>query len=142
MPKQIADRSVVPRGNYDFTVKETGQTFSSHVFHPLVTKVVQHMASNGVPVPKNISDLMEEDFCERKPEYCRDTEHVRINGEDGLTQVVAALAIPAAEALHKIGAVLGINCTACNQRRRIIKRIRELGVSETLRQLKGTLKHG
>lgn len=141
MPKRITDRSVVPRGNYDYSVKETAQTFVSHVFPTLVVKVRQHMAANSVSVPANLADLIEDDFCKRKPEYCRDTEHVRINGEDAFTQVVAALAIPAADALHSIASALGINCSTCNKRRLIIKRIRQLGVAETLRQLKGTISH-
>lgn len=139
MPKQILDRRGVPRGNYDYLVVQTGHRFESHVFGQLVVNVQKHMDANGVPIPKDLALVVEEDFCTRRPEYCRDTEQPRVNGEDAFTQVVAALAIPAADALHKIASVFGINCSACNQRHRVIRRIREVGVAETLRQLKGTL---
>lgn len=139
MPKQILDRRGVPRGNYDYTVAQTGHRLEGHVFGRLVVNVKAHMEANGVPVPADLASIIEEDFCTRRPEYCRDTDKPRINGEDAFTQVVAAMAIPAADALHKIASVFGINCSACNQRHRVIKRIREVGVMETLRQLKETV---
>lgn len=138
MPNRLINKRDVPRGNYDYFVGKTGQTFYSHVFDLLVVKVREHMAANGVDIPPDLAILIEEDYCHRHPEYCRDNSARRVEGEEALTQVAAALAIPAANALHVVGKALGINCEACNMRHRIIRRIKQLGVSETIRQLKGT----
>jgi len=138
MSKRIRDKSMVPRGNFTYTVKETGAQFSSHVFPTLVIKVRQHMLANNVAVPLNLAVLIEQDYCERMPEYCKDMDAAHIDGETVLTGVVAALAIPAADALHAIGSALGINCQACNTRHRIIRQLKKLGLAETLRRLKGT----
>lgn len=142
MPKRLLNRRDVPRGNYDYLVKETGHAFASHVFMQLVVQVRDHMAANAITPPNDLALIIEDDFCTRKPEYCRDTDAVRINGEDALTQVVAALAIPAADALHAVAGVLGIDCATCNRRRLIIKEIKKVGVAETLRRLKGTFSNG
>lgn len=142
MPKQILDRRGVPRGNYDYLVTQTGHRIEAHVFGQLVVRVKQHMMANGVPIQKDLETVIEEDFCTRRPEYCRDTDAPRVNGEDAFTQVVAALAIPAADALHSLAKAFGINCKACNQRHQVIRRIKQVGVAETLRKLRGTFTHG
>jgi hypothetical protein len=142
MPKQILDRRGVPRGNYDYTVVKTGHRLEAHVFGRLVVMVKNHMAANGVEVPKDLEAIIEDDFCTRRPEYCRDTDAPRVNGEDAFTQVVAALAIPAADALATVSKLFGINCKACNQRHQVIRRLKQVGVAETLRQLKGTFTSG
>lgn len=139
MPKQIVNKRDVPRGNYTFTVVETGWTGESHVFNNLVVQVRNHMAANSITPPNDLSLVIEDDFCTRKPEYCMDTDEVRVGGEDALTKVAAALMIPAADALHKIAGVFGINCTNCNWRYKIIKQLKKVGVTETLKRLKGTL---
>ena len=141
MPKQIRDKRSVPRGNYTYTVPATGQKFESHVFPLLVARVKAHMKANQIVVPSNIFEIIEDDYCTREPVYCNDPTAVSVDGESAFTQIVAALAIPAADALHTLGGLFGINCKACNHRHRIIKEIKKVGVSETLKRLKGTFTH-
>jgi len=141
MPKQIRDPSVVPRGNFYYVVPATGQRFESHVFQLLVARVRVHMKANQIVIPPNLSGIIEDDYCQHEPIYCNDPSAAIVDGESAFTQIVAAMAIPAADALHLIGSMFGINCNSCNKRHRIIKEIKKVGVSETLKRLKGTFTH-
>lgn len=138
MPSRILNKRDVPRGNYDFYVAETSTRLDSHVFAQLVQKVEQHMDANGVPIPPNLESYIEENFCSRRPEYCREDAEPHQSGEDMLTNIAASLAVPVADALAGLSKLFGINCKSCNHRHRIIRQIRRTGLTETLRQLKGT----
>lgn len=142
---RIKDKRKVPRELYDYTVPETQAYFKAHSFGLLVHKVREHYDANNISIPSDLSDVVESDYCTRYPHHCDDPDRYIPKEEqeqsDPFTQVLAAVAIPASEGLAAISKVLGIHCTGCQKRRRIIKEIRKAGISETIRRLKETF-HG
>lgn len=142
--QRIKDRMMVPRGLYDYTVPETGIRFESHGFGALVVKVRTNYTDNSLPVPQDLNEIIEADWCKRRPELCEDGEARRprftTNEEWGsLKELIAKVAIGGADALSRISSALGINCAKCQRRHRIISEMRRLGFAETVRRLKETL---
>jgi len=140
---RIKDRMMVPRDLYDYTVKETGVRFESHGFGNLLVKVREHMEANHLVVPLNISELVEEDWCSRREAWCEDANAPRpksVSKEEwgSLSALVAKVAGSGADALKAISSALGVNCSGCNARHKIIKEMRKLGFAETMRRLKET----
>lgn len=141
---RIKDRHIVPRGLYDYTVKETDTRFESHGFGSLVVKVKEHMEANNLPLPEDLGGVIEEDWCKRKEDWCEDTNARRPKSVDkmewnSLSELVASIAISGADALAKISGALGIKCTGCSNRHQIIRHMRKVGFAETLKRLKETL---
>jgi hypothetical protein len=140
---RIKDRMMVPRGLYDYTVPQTGVRFESHGFGALMVKVREHMEANHIAVPDNLGDVIEEDWCKRREDYCQDAEAPRPKGVgkiewESLSGLIAKVAISGADALAAISKALGIDCANCQRRHKIIREMRRLGFSETLRRLKET----
>lgn len=139
----IRDRSKVPNGLYTYTVAETQAEFAAHSFGLLVVKVRKHLSANNLPIPENLSDVVEQDWCSRRPEHCQDPDEAVVlrkkEDSDLFTQVIAAAAIPAADALATISKALGIHCSGCQKRHRIVREMRKRGLAETVRLLKETL---
>lgn len=140
---RIKDRTIVPRGLYDYTVKETDARFESHGFGALVVKVRQHLEANNLALPEDLSSVIEEDWCKRRKDWCIDTDAPRprnVSEQEwgSLKSLIAKVAISGADALAKISSALGIHCSACNARHKIIREMRKLGFAETLRRLKDT----
>lgn len=135
----ITDRNRVPRGGYDFTVPESSRVFSAHVFGRLILKVREYQVANSYRVWT--AQEIEEDYCRRHPDQCDDgiSKPIPQEHDDLLTRVAAAVGIPAATALSKLSAKLGINCASCNKRNQIVQKVGQLGFAEALRQLKETL---
>jgi hypothetical protein len=67
---KLIETSVVPPGGYSYTQEETGQTLGADSFHQLVARVVAHRKANNLPVPFNISDIVEGDICKHRKELC------------------------------------------------------------------------
>lgn len=141
---KITDKSRVPRELYDYTAPQTNVIFKAHAFGLLVVKVREHYVANQIAVPENFSELVESDYCARRPDYCYDpnfVEPLKENEPDLFADVVAAVGIPMSDALAAVSTALGVHCTKCQRRHRIIKEIRKVGVAETIRRLKETF-HG
>lgn len=140
---RIKDRSKVPRELYDYTVPETKASFKAHGIGLLLVSVRKHYAANNLPVPENLSVVVEEDWCSRYPYHCADPEVVIEKPEkehgDAFNNFIASLAIPAADALAKVSAALGIDCARCKTRHRIIKEMKKRGFAQTVKMLKETL---
>lgn len=141
---RIKDRMMVPRGLYDYTVPETGIRFESHGFGALVVNVQKNYSDNSLPVPQNLNEVIEADWCQRRPEYCEDGEAPRPRNTTSeewgsLKELLAKVAIGGADALAKISSALGIHCAKCQRRHKIISEMRRLGFSETVKRLKETL---
>jgi ribosomal protein S3AE len=137
---RITDRNRVPKDQYNFTVPESGRTFAAHVPSRLFFKVREYQAANNYRVWTE--QEIEEDYCKRHLEQCNDgvSKHIPVSEHDDfLTRVASAVGIPAADALSKLSAKLGVKCQSCNRRHQIIRKMREIGFSEALRQLKETL---
>jgi hypothetical protein len=135
---------MVPRDLYDYTVKETGVRFESHGFGNLLVKITEHMEANAIPVPENLAGIVEEDWCKRREDWCQDSEAPRrkdvTKGEwNSLKELISKVAIGGADALATISKALGIDCSTCNARHKIIREMRRLGFVETMRRLKETL---
>jgi hypothetical protein len=140
---KIKDRMMVPKGMYDYTVEQTGVRFESHGFGSLVVKVREHLAANDLPLPLNLGDVIEEDWCKRREEWCLDDSIPRPKGVgkeewSSLSELIAKVAIGGADALATISKALGIRCSGCSARHKIIREMRRLGFSETLKRLKQT----
>lgn len=140
---KIKDRSKVPKELYDYTVPETQASFEAHGLGLLLVKVRKHYAANNLPVPQNLSEVVESDWCSRRPHHCGDPDTVVEKAEqehgESFNSLVASLAIPAADALAKISSALGIECSKCKTRHRIIREMKKRGFTETVRLLKETL---
>lgn len=67
---KLIETSVVPPNGYSYKQEETGITVSSDNFTQLVTRVVDHRKANNLPVPFNISEIVEESVCKERPELC------------------------------------------------------------------------
>lgn len=142
--QRIKDRMMVPRGLYDYTVPETGIRFESHGFGALVVKVQENYSDNSLPVPQNLYELVEADWCKRRPEYCEDGDAPRprnttVQEWGTLKELISKVAIGGADALAKISSALGIHCAKCQRRHKIITEMRRLGFAETVRRLKETI---
>lgn len=143
MSIHITDRKRVPRDQFNFTDPTNGRVFRANMFGRLVARVQEYQRANSYRVWTEAE--LEADYCERYPYNCTDSEapprqkaeHSKT--EDLLTSIAAAVGIPASEALAKLTTKLGVHCATCAKRRAIIRRVRELGFSEALRQLKETL---
>lgn len=138
----IKDRSKVPRELYDYTVPETQTAFKAHGLGLLLHKIREHYTANKIPVPENLLYVVEADWCSRYPYHCEDPSAVvqkEREDSDVLTKLIAAAAIPAADALATISKALGITCSRCQKRHRIIKEMQKRGFTETLKLLKETL---
>jgi hypothetical protein len=140
---RIKDRMMVPQGLYDYTVKETGERFESHGLGMLMVKVKEHMEANNLPIPKNLGLVIEEDWCSRRQDYCQDEDAPRPRNTSkdewgSLSALISKVAIGGADALAKISSALGIHCVGCQRRHRIIKEMKRLGFTETLKRLKET----
>lgn len=135
----ITDRAKIPKNGYDFTVPETGRYFGGTSFSRLVQKVREYQVANNLPVWTE--QQIEEDFCKRRSVLCDDgtAKPIYMEHDDLLTKLAAAVGIPAATALSKLTAKIGIKCHVCSKRNAIIRRVREIGFNEALRQLKETL---
>lgn len=135
----ITDRNRVPKGGYTFAVPESRRSFSAHVFGRLVLKVREYQVANNYHV--STAEEIEADYCNRHPDQCDDgiSKPIPQEHDDLLTRVAAAVGIPAATALSKLTAKLGANCASCNKRNQIIQKVRQIGFTEALRQLKETL---
>tara|TARA_X000001382_G_scaffold104671_1_gene79789 strand:+ start:3623 stop:4222 length:600 start_codon:yes stop_codon:yes gene_type:complete len=72
--KKLIPTSIVPRGKYAYTQEETMHTVTSEHFMQLVSNVIAHRKANNLPIPFNIEEEVEAQFCERRPELCEDTE--------------------------------------------------------------------
>lgn len=136
---RITDRNKVPRHGYTFTQVETGRQFSAHTPPGLFHKVREYQVANSLRVWTDLE--IEEDYCRRNPEQCNDgtPRQAPVEHDDMLTRLGAAVGIPAANALSKLAAKLGIKCQSCNRRHQIIRSVRQIGFEEALRQLKETL---
>lgn len=136
---RITDRNKGVKGGYSYTVPESHRAFSMPTISRLVRKVREYQVANSFPV--STEQQIEEDYCKRYPQHCTDGTAQPINPEhdDLLTKIAAAVGIPAADALSKLSAKIGIKCKICSRRNAIIQRIKEIGFSEALRQLKETL---
>lgn len=136
---RITDKNRVPKNGYTYTVPETGRSFSAHVFSRLAIKVREYQAANGYHI--STVEELESDYCNRHPEQCNDgiSKHTPDEHDDFFTRMAAAVGIPAADALSKLSAKLGVDCQTCNRRHQIIRKVRQLGFAEALRQLKETL---
>lgn len=140
--QKIRDRSKVPRELYDYTVPETQVSFKAHSFGLLVRKVADHYAANQITPPEKLSSVVETHWCSRYPYHCEDPDAFVPKDKpssDMLAQVIAAAAIPAADALAAISKAFGINCSGCKKRHSIIREMKKRGVAETVRLLKETL---
>lgn len=140
---KIRDRSKVPRELYDYTVPETQTHFEARSFGMCVAKVREGYIANKLPVPDKLPDLVESDWCSRYPHHCFDSEREipakQAEEAGSLEGFIASLAIPAADALSVIGKALGIDCTKCQRRHKIIKEMKKRGFGATLKLLKETL---
>lgn len=143
---RITDKSHVPPMLYNYTIKEIDIEYKAHTFGLLVVKVRNALIGNQITFDETtLADVIEADFCQRYPFLCANgpvtaddpPEMAQAQG-DAITRMAAAVGIPAADALAKLSKMMGINCAACNQRHRIIRKMRKLGIKETLRQLKET----
>lgn len=142
----IRDRSKVPKELYDYTAPETKIYSKAHAFGLLLVKVREGYTANKLPVPENLARVVEQDWCERHPYHCEDPDDLQravIEDQhettDMFTRIIAAAAIPAADALAVVSKALGIDCATCQRRHRIIKQMRKLGFAETLRRIKETI---
>lgn len=140
---KIKDRSKVPKELYDYTVPETQATFTAHSIGLLLVKIEKHYRANNLASPETLSQIVEADWCSRREWHCEDTERVRPEKHkpegDALNSLLASVAIPAADALATVSKALGIDCSKCQTRHRIIKEMKKRGFTETLRLLKETL---
>lgn len=136
---RITDRNKIPKGGYDYTVKESGRYFAGTSLSRLILKVREYQVANSFSV--STAEEIERDFCQRRPQLCDDgtAKPIYVEHDDMLTKLAAAVGIPAATALSKLSAKIGIKCRVCSQRNAIIQRVREIGFNEALRQLKETL---
>jgi hypothetical protein len=147
---RIKDRSHVPPELFNYTEKQTGITYQAHAPGLLVHKVREGRIGNNIPFDEtNLAIEIEEDFCNRYPHLCSDDEREKEEPPemaeaqgDMLTRMAAAVGIPAADALAKLSKILGIDCATCHSRHKIIRRMKKLGLRETIRQLKETLVSG
>lgn len=135
---------MVPKGLYDYTVEQTGVRFESHGFGNLLVKVIEHMEANSIQVPDDLARVVEEDWCKRREDWCKDDTAPRpkdvSKGEwNSLKELISKVAISGADALATISKALGIHCSACNARHKIIREMRRIGFNETMRRLKETL---
>lgn len=136
---RITDKSKGVRGGYSYTVQESQRSFSAPSLSRLVLKVREYQVANSFAV--STEQQIEEDFCNRRPELCNDgTAKPYVEPHDDLlTKIAAAVGIPAADALSKLTAKIGIKCKVCSKRHAIIRQIKEIGFDEALRQLRETL---
>lgn len=142
----IKDRSKVPRELYDYTAPETQIYSKAHSIGLLIHKVREGYVANQLPIPENLARVVEQDWCDRNPHHCEDPDDLqraiiedKKESTDMFTRIVAAAAIPAADALAVVSKALGIDCATCQRRHKIIKEMRKLGFVETLRRIKDTL---
>lgn len=144
MSIRIRDRHKVPNGGYTYVAPETATEFHSHSIGNLIFKVREHYVANSLPVPPELGRIVEDDWCRRRPELCVDSDdpsspyHPSNPSGDLITNLAAALAIPAADLLAKASGLLGINCGGCKTRHKIIRNLKKLGYQEALKQLKAT----
>lgn len=136
----IRDKHTVPRGNFTYTVPETGHRFSSNNFRILVGMARKHMSANAISIPDNLERIVEVDYCNRNLVFCMDTDNPEAGrpGNELLTKITAAVGIPMANALATVTKALGLHCASCAQRHELVKRVNELGFEETVRQVKET----
>ena len=134
---KIKDRTMVPRGLFNYTVPETNRRFSANTLGLVVSIVTRHMTANGITVPPDLATIIENDYCQRKPEYCHDETNPK-RRDDLLTRLAAHVAIPASDALARISGALGIKCAACQKRHEIIRRVEEIGFDEAVKQIRAT----
>ena len=143
MSIHITDRKRVPRDQFNFTDPNNGRIFRANMFGRMVDRVQEYQRANNYRIWTEAE--LEADYCQRYPYNCTDTEDNKRNraersrSDDILTGLAAAVGIPAADALAKLTEKLGVHCKTCAKRHAIIRRVRELGFSEALRQLKETL---
>jgi hypothetical protein len=142
MSIHIIDRKRVPRDQYNATDPNQGRIFRANQFGRLVDRMQEYQRANNYRVWTEAE--IEADYCQRYPYNCVDSEKPtrpadRSRADDILTGIAAAVGIPAADALAKLSTKLGVHCKTCAKRHAIIRRVRELGFHEALRQLKETL---
>jgi hypothetical protein len=140
----IKDRSRVPKELYDYTVPETQVTYVAHGIGVLLAKVRNCYIANQIPVPENLAQIVEQDWCNRRPWHCGDPDVIVVKTESkdettSLNNLVAAVAGTGADALAAISTALGIHCSKCQKRHKIIKEMKKRGFMATLRMLKETL---
>ncbi len=140
MSIHITDRSLIPRDEFNFTDQNKGRVFRAKMFGRLVLRVQEYQRANNYRVWTEAE--LEADYCKRYAHNCYDDSIPRQRSaekSDVLTRVAAAVGIPAADVLAKLSKSLGVHCKTCDKRHGIIRRMRELGFEETMRQLKQTL---
>jgi hypothetical protein len=71
---KLIETSVVPPNGYSYKQEETGVTVSSDNFNQLITRVADHRKANNLPVPFNISEIIEASVCKERPELCEGYE--------------------------------------------------------------------
>lgn len=146
---RISDPSKVPNGWYTYTQEPAGSlkrpvSLQAHTVGLLYSQVRELRVANGIALEHDFPRPIEEDFCKRRPELCSENtgeqpiRHAAFRSV--LTTVIAALAIPAADALTVIGKALGVHCASCQMRNQVIHKIEELGVVETIRRVMATFK--
>ena len=69
--KKIIETSVVPPNGYSYEQEETGVKLTADNFGQLVTRVADHRRANNLPVPFNISEIVEAQVCKQRPELCK-----------------------------------------------------------------------
>lgn len=73
--KTVRRTTNTPVGGYQYTQKETGQSFSAATPDILISKVVAHRRANNLPVPFNVTEEIEMYICHEHPELCQEVQH-------------------------------------------------------------------
>lgn len=76
----------VPGGS-TFYVHQTEYTVFGDTLSALITKVIAHYNANGIPVPENLNDIIEDQICQRLQSQgagtlCRDVDPVIVQQQN------------------------------------------------------------
>jgi len=117
----------VPPGGYRFTVPETGYKIGNeHTMAGLLLRVRQHYSDNGIPLPQDYQDRIEDQMCKQLPsEWCNYTGGSSHNPEnmisaDNIIKGITSLYTMAVETLK--GKDVFVSQEEANQRAAICTR--------------------